>query len=386
MIELDEISHGNCLDIMKLIDDNSVDAIVTDPPYGIKFMNQKWDSDVPSVETWREALRVLKPGGYMLSFAGTRTQHRMACNIEDAGFYLKDIIFWVYGQGFPKSLDIGKNNPEWEGWGTALKPSCEPITVAQKPISEKTIISNVLKWGTGGINIDACRVEIEDNDKEKMLKKIGKDLTINYESYNRPDRIYGKGLGGKVEAPHGKGRFPANLIHDGSDEVVALFPNVRGWTGQNHNNFNPYGGNSLNSSATKRSGYHEGFGDNGSAARFFYCAKPSGKEKELGCEEFEPEIVNDGQKKDIDNAFQRGKTKRKNTHCTIKPIAIMEYLIKLVSKEGAIVLDPFCGSGTTLIACHNLNRRYIGIDLDEKSIRIARARLQEIKSQGLMFR
>jgi len=171
--------HGDALEELKKLEDNSVDSIVTDPPYGLKFMGKRWDYDVPSIEVWEECLRVLKPGGYLLSFAGTRTQHRMACNIEDAGFEIRDMIAWVYGSGFPKSHNISKaldkgaerrlitapttdEAKQWDGWGTALKPALEPITVARKPLSEKTIAKNVLKWGTGGINIDGCRIATDE--------------------------------------------------------------------------------------------------------------------------------------------------------------------------------------------------------------------------------
>ena len=212
---------------MKTLDDNSVDSIVTDPPYGLSFMGKKWDYDVPSVEVWKEAMRVLKPGGHALIACGTRTQHRMVCNIEDAGFEIRDVVSWIYGSGFPKSLNISKvidkaagaerevvgkiNAPasqkrvqtmgrpehsgsgwqespnitapateaakEWDGWGTALKPACEFFTLCRKPLSEKTIAANVLKWGTGGINIDGCRVEMSDADNLELMAKSSKNPT-----------------------------------------------------------------------------------------------------------------------------------------------------------------------------------------------------------------
>jgi len=239
------IINKDCLEVLKELPDNSIDAIVTDPPYGLSFMGKKWDYDVPSTEIWSECLRVLKPGGYLLAFAGTRTQHRMAVRIEDAGFEIRDMIAWVYGSGFPKSrnigLDVDKRNGitknrgkafvvagqsgqrdkdtggdlvpgsntmgayvaqnEWSGWGTALKPALEPITVARKPISEKTVAENCLKWGVGGINIDESRVGTEGG--------TAKGTFPNEDS----NGIYGNGLNGACEIKDiGMGRFPANLI------------------------------------------------------------------------------------------------------------------------------------------------------------------------------
>jgi len=306
---MNKILQGNCIDKLKELEANSVDAIVTDAPYGLSFMGKKWDYDVPSVEIWQEAIRVLKPGGYLLSFAGTRTQHRMACNIEDAGFEIRDMIAWVYGSGFPKSLNIGHKLEDFKGWGTALKPALEPITVARKPLSEKTVAENVLKWGTGGINIDGSRVE--------------------YKS-------------------HGGGRFPANFIHDGSDEVVELFPSPH--SAGNKKKSNITAGKSIFGIGGIGARNPDTYGDSGSASRFFYCAKASKSER--GSE---------------------------NKHPTVKPIKLMEYLVKLVSKEGAVVLDPFAGSGSTLIACKNLNRNYIGMELDPEYIKIAEARLSAIQ-------
>lgn len=189
---------------MKALPDNSVDSIVTDPPYGISFMAKKWDYDVPSVEVWQEAMRVLKPGGHALIACGTRTQHRMVCNIEDAGFEIRDVVSWIYGSGFPKSLNIHKKDERCpDGWGTALKPACEFFTLARKLLSEKTVAANVLKWGTGGINIDGCRVATEDNrDRIGGGTKGGNGCYGNSATYD------------SVSNP--QGRFPANLIHDGS--------------------------------------------------------------------------------------------------------------------------------------------------------------------------
>jgi DNA modification methylase len=308
---------GDCLDRLREMPDNSVDSVVTDPPYGLSFMGKKWDYDVPSEEIWRECLRVLKPGGHLLAFAGTRTQHRMAVRIEDAGFEIRDMIAWVYASGFPKSLDVSKaidkaagaerevlgsrsggagklmeDRPwnsadgydktvsitapateaakQWQGWGTALKPALEPITVARKPLGEKTVAANVLAHGTGGINVDGCRVSAEgesfDHLKGRPLMKINNRRTDD-ESLN----------GAAQQAALAKlkdlGRWPANLIHDGSDEVVGLFPVVHG------------AGKARAASEGTHRGFHEGvtnfsgapamrFGDSGSAARFFKCCPP----------------------------------------------------------------------------------------------------------------
>ena len=409
--------NGNCLDRLKTFSDNSIDAIVTDPPYGLSFMGKKWDYDVPSVEIWKECLRVLKPGGYLLAFAGTRTQHRMACNIEDAGFEIRDMIAWVYGSGFPKSLNIGKavdklqggkrdvvgqdqsgskrscmagdftggkydltkGTSEWEGYGTALKPALEPITVARKPLSEKTVAENCLKWGVGGIDIDGSRVGVTKEDFDGL--------------YRTPSR---GGIEGEFNAckviqskPSELGRFPANLIHDGSDEVVDLFPNSgnsnRGYTPPNNDKTDAkskiYGFAKYEN--MHKSGAHHG--DSGSAARFFYCAKASKKERNMGCEDmedknpcYESHRANYKNTKGIETPYAgtgRSGKNLKNNHPTIKPIALMKYLVNLVSREGHTVLDPFMGSGTTGIACKELGREFIGIEMSEEYIEIAKRRI-----------
>ena len=550
--------HGECLEELKKLPENSVDAIVTDPPYGLSFMGKKWDYDVPSVEIWQECLRVLKPGGYLLSFAGTRTYHRMATGIEDAGFEIRDMIAWVYGSGFPKSLNIGKavdklqgnereavrdrtgamNNADnseaqsftkgdvgfkthftetkgtspWEGWGTALKPSHEDITVARKPLyssgdcaimaqkiianicqlpsvarivektlassqnelgggagiarwivgdststpavlsdltamlrseSEKnsslntelswlntladllknesmfttetktsliidlkilnsllskitqstttkdetkpngedtnaslvehtfsvfglklktiqehfvgesaisrageqdlrpslepitvarkpligTVAENCLKWGVGGINIDECRIKSnEELGRNNNARTKGTSYVVQKETM-------------RIDNSNGK-RFPANLIHDGSEEVVELFPN--------------------------------------DSQRFFYVAKASKSERNMGCEELEATRHADRKKEDGsggDNPRNRTNTPKQNFHPTVKPIALMEYIVRLVSREGATVLDPFMGSGTTGIACKKLKRHFIGIEKEAEYIKIAESRI-----------
>ena len=380
---INQVLHGDSLEVLKTLEDNSIDSVVTDPPYELGFMGKKWDSTgiAYNVELWKECLRVLKPGGHLLAFGGTRTYHRMVCAIEDAGFEIRDCIQWIYGSGFPKSLDISKAidkklgakrevvgvdpvrygrlknqlkssistggqwehgrrdinitapaTPEaqkWEGWGTALKPANEPIVLARKPISEKTIAENVLKWGTGGLNIDGCR--------------IGTDI-VGWGG--RPSRGYSGGLdtdtSGKPRPV--EGRFPANIILD--EEAGRMLDEQQ-----------------------------EG------ASRFFYCAKASKKERNMGLEDVEPTTVDDGRNKPIDNPFLRGKTPRRNTHPTVKPVKLMEYLITLVTPPNGIVLDPFFGSGTTGVAAVNLGFNYIGIELDEQYVEIARRRINAAREQ-----
>jgi len=300
--------HGDCLIKMKEMDDNSVDAIITDPPYGLSFMGKKWDYDVPSVEIWREVFRVLKSGGHLLSFAGSRTYHRLAINVEDAGFEIRDQIMWVYGSGFPKSHNIAKNGggEEWEGWGTALKPAHEPIVLARKPLIG-TIVEIVLEHGTGGLNIDGCRVETD----EKLV--AGGNL-VSHSADERTGAALGMFQQGTentfVQNP--KGRFPANFIHDGSDEVVSLFPEE--------------------------------------SSRFFYCAKASKQEKHLGLDEL-------------------------NIHPTVKPVDLMKYLCRLITPPNGIVLDPFMGSGTTGIAATQEGFNFIGIEMNDEYIQIANHRI-----------
>jgi hypothetical protein len=327
---------GDCLDILRTLPDNSVDAVVTDPPYGLSFMGKRWDYDVPSEDVWRECLRVLKPGGHLLAFAGTRTQHRMAVRIEDAGFEIRDMIAWVYGSGFPKSLDVGKaidkaagaerevvgayqfpdghkrvsertasdrvgqlhgdkHTPitapatdaarQWQGWGTALKPALEPITVARKPLIG-TVAENVLTWGTGGVNVDGCR--IESGGTHGSARSAGQGA--GYEAHNTPGRKYGDGLGGIVSPPHSLGRWPANLIHDGSDEVVGGFPETGGG-GKCQQRYRadsavPYAGRHR----PEFTPYEDTANGGGSAARFFYCAKASKRDRDEGLDSIE--IIN----------------------------------------------------------------------------------------------
>jgi site-specific DNA-methyltransferase (adenine-specific) len=442
---------GDCLDVLRTLPDCSVHAVVTDPPYGLAFMGKRWDYDVPSVAVWAECLRVLKPGGHLLAFAGTRTQHRMAVRIEDAGFEIRDMIAWVYGSGFPKSLDVSKaidkldaaeaqqarryrftewvrstgltsrqiddatgtnmgghyttaasqpaimtmehldavrrligevpewvereceirsvesenfkarevvgqrttgvgtgngSTPimgdgnrditapataeaqQWQGWGTALKPALEPITMARKPLTG-TVAANVLEHGTGALNVDGCRVWTDDGQDRSRPPRT-------------PNAILGGGKGTNLTASEHNflGRWPANLIHDGSDEVVGLFP-------QTTSGANP----------TRRGGmgYHGAEGqeqchaprgqDTGSAARFFYTAKASASERQGVA------------------------------HPTVKPLDLMAYLCRLVTPPGGVVLDPFMGSGTTIKAAIGEGFQAIGIERDPAYFEMAQHRM-----------
>lgn len=392
------IKNCDCIEGMKELSENSIDSIVTDPPYGLSFMNKKWDYDVPKIEIWKECLRVLKPGGYLLSFAGTRTQHRMAVNIEDAGFEIRDMIAWVYGSGFPKSHNIAKtidkmegvehpkNTPisengsmsganytrnkmdvqselakQWEGWGTTLKPALEPITVARKPF-KGTVANNVLKYGTGGINIDECRVGLNGENVENQKKTSDRKFCHTEE------------IKGRNYEMNSQGRFPANLIHDGSDEVTNLFPNV-----------------TSSGDPTRFSKTDGGWGvskfntppicnipaDSGSASRFFYCAKTSSSERNKGC------LALDDKDGNIPSGYagQSGQTQdKKNNHPTVKPVSLMEYLVKMVTPKGGIVLDPFAGSGSTLFACKRLGFDSIGFELDSEYVKIIQARINSFDS------
>lgn len=441
------VLNGDCLQVLKELEDNSVDSLVSDPPYELGFMGKSWDNTgiANNIELWKECLRVLKPGAYLLAFGGTRTYHRMACAIEDAGFEIRDMIEWTYGSGFPKSLNIGKaidkmqgnerevvgeskwsqpaksghfggltgedikfiENKErftpletkgtsaWEGYGTALKPAHEPIVMARKPLAEKTVAENVLKYGTGGINIDESRVgnTTETHSKSSESAK-GKGIFGEYGEVKTEIKDYG--------------RFPANLIHDGSEEVLKEFPNVK--TGSITKDID---GRSSNSLGTFKvfTGRHNG--DNGSASRFFkqcefddeelefnreqierqilnypsffYCAKASKSERNEGCEEIPEKFMNGMDKMGGEKCGMltgSGNPRvgvNSNNHPTVKPLKLMEYLIKMVTPKGGVVLDPFAGSGTTLVASKKLGYKYIGIELTKEYIPIINARLEAVK-------
>jgi site-specific DNA-methyltransferase (adenine-specific) len=358
---------------MKTLADNSVDAIVSDPPYGISFMAKKWDYDVPSVEVWKEAMRVLKPGGHALIACGTRTQHRMVVNIEDAGFEIRDVVSWIYGSGFPKSLNIHKKDERCpEGWGTALKPSSEFFTLCRKPLSEKTISANVLKWGTGGINIDGCRVGYQsDDDKNGMYRPESRG------------GIDGEFNGCKIiqSTPSSQGRFPANLIHDGSQEVMDLFPETKtnsvgkalkaGSINKVNKKGNAFG-------VYDKHVFSEDRASQGSAARFFYCAKASKKDRDEGLDGFEEKdrhTMSGGECIAEGRTASKGKASARNHHPTVKPTALMQYLCRLITPAGGTVLDPYMGSGSTGKAAMKEGFGFVGCELDPEYYEIASARI-----------
>jgi site-specific DNA-methyltransferase (adenine-specific) len=357
----------NCdvLEGLRSLPDNSVDSIVTDPPYGISFMNQGWDYDIPPVEVWKEALRVLKPGGYAVIACGTRTQHRMTVNIEDAGFEIRDVIAWVYASGFPKSKDL---SAILSGFGTALKPAMEMWTLCRKPLSEKNLEENLTTWGTGGVNIDGCRVPLKPVDESQVrTMKRGQ----------RPADGFGMNSTGDDEGNvcRADGRHPANLIHDGSGEVLEHFPDGKGQLVQKV----------YKEKSAKFDGiYHNGKvyqnedrdvqpakDELGSAARFYYCAKPSRAEKDAGLDMLPdmPVCISNGAQAGVENPDYKpnsigiNKVKYvKNFHTTIKPIELMRYLCRMVTPPKGVVLDPYLGSGTTAIGAVMEYFKYIGIE------------------------
>ncbi|MBA7565026.1 site-specific DNA-methyltransferase [Candidatus Atribacteria bacterium 1244-E10-H5-B2] len=447
---LNKIICNDCLGTMREMPNNCIDTIITDPPYGLKFMGKKWDYDVPSIEIWQECLKVLKPGGTALIFAGSRTQHRMAVNIEDAGFILKDCIMWLYGSGFPKATDISKQidkkagkkrkvigkyrrpdgsgertekpsgtsnfgvggdqfltapaTPEailWNGWKShGLKPAYEPILVCMKP-NEGSYANNALKWGEAGINVDGGRISYENEEDRKEYTKKQKSFK-NSESTKGYGNFKASNPATRIQT---KGRYPANVILD--EEAGRLL--------DEQSEERRSAGNYKNIEIAKQGGGIFGGGevqnnyanDTGGASRFFYCAKASKAERNRGCEGLElkelkvSKIATDSFKckvcggwirpnPNIDNrpnsrCFCKNpipsetKTQNKkvyNPHPTVKPLALMKYLCTLTkTPTSGIVLDPFCGSGTTLMACKELKRDYIGIDNNAEYCEIAKRRV-----------
>lgn len=413
-----EIIHGDALEVLKGMEANSVDAVVTDPPYGLVgasrgsssqpgdlatpygrsgpskkrggFMGKEWDASIPGAEYWSEALRIAKPGAYILAFGGTRTFHRLAVAIEDAGWEIRDTLMWVYGSGFPKSRNVcldmdkmdghgnrghriavanrhhpdgtlepnGEHLPayepktdaakQWAGWGTALKPAWEPIIMARKPMVG-TVAENVLAHGTGAINVDACRVPLEEDCR--LLK--GGTYGGNRGS-DKGTSMFGtntKGLG--YEVPSANGRWPANLIHDGSEEVLAGFPKSSTTGKRSDKSKSAEVGGTIwlanNHQSTE-------YTDAGFAARFFYCAKASKSDRGTG-----------------------------NNHPTVKPTELMRYLVRLVTPPGGKVIDPFSGSGSTGKAAVLEGFKFIGIEREAEYVAIAEARIAEAQRQLGLF-
>lgn len=382
---------GDCRVSMATLDDASVDAVVCDPPYELGFMGMAWDASgiAYDLEVWRQALRVLKPGGHLLAFSGSRTYHRMACAIEDAGFEIRDQIMWVYGSGFPKSLDVSKAIDKaagaerevvgfdaakalqhaakvgtrtygdfagslgnvtapatdaarrWQGWGTALKPAHEPICMARKPL-QGTVAANVLRHGTGAINVDGCRVAATDGYEKAWDRPVSTNIGAKGGSF------ISEGIQHTVDISANKpegGRWPANFMHDGSDEATA------------------------------------GLGE---AARFFYCAKASRSDREEGCNDLPPRTGAEAVEREEGSAGTHspragaGRTAStvQNHHPTVKPTDLMRYLIRMVTPPGGTVLDPFTGSGSTGKAAMLEGLTFIGCELSPEYAEIARARIR----------
>lgn len=369
------LHRGDCLAVMRTMQDGSVDSIVTDPPYELGFMGKSWDSTGVScnIEVWREALRVLKPGGHLLAFSGSRTYHRMTCAIEDAGFEIRDQIMWVYGSGFPKSKNL---DGDWQGYGTALKPAHEPICMARKPFVG-TVSANVLTHGTGALNIDGCRVATG----ETLRIGAGKTFAAMHrhegrgrdgeDSANR--RYVDNGVTNFAMKPGTRGgdaagRWPANLIHDGSDEVRSAFPDANGHQGDlvSHGNCrqSPSG---IFGGMRPALDHPARVEDDKSAARFFYCAKASKQDRDEGLHGFS--LKEGGVKNDSGRGYSETDPMRKimraNIHPTVKPTELLRYLWRLVTPPGGTGLDLFMGSGSGGKAAILEGFDYIGIELDE---------------------
>lgn len=427
-----KLFQGDNMESLKKLPDNSIDSVVTDAPYGLGkeqdmnivlkdwiekgyseikgkgFMGKEWDAYVPQPLFWKEIYRVLKPGGHILCFFGTRTYDIGTMAMRLAGFEIRDQIMWIYGSGFPKSLNIGKaydkkvgnerevvgeviqNNFDkyensmmskeqrdvntylyktlditkgqspWEGWGTALKPANEPICLARKPLSEKTVAENVLKWGTGGINVDGCRIDSINNEHHRpgVVKKAG-----NFQN----------GVDKEWMPTNAEGRFPANIIFD--ESAAEMLDEQSGVVNQGHwpkgstKGFGEFGGGESS---------YEGVGPKdktkSGASRFFYCAKVSKSERNMGLDGFEEKTIHDDDNKyDIDKFNTLPK---KNHHPTLKPVQLMAYLCRLVTPPNGIVLDPFMGSGSTGIAAQLEGFRFCGMEMDEDYFKIAEARIE----------
>ncbi|MCK4640619.1 MAG: site-specific DNA-methyltransferase [Candidatus Marinimicrobia bacterium] len=444
-----ELWLADCMDVLPTLE--KLDSCITDPPYGISFMNKKWDYAIPEKEVWQAVIEILKPGAHALIACGTRTQHRMAVNIEDGGFEIRDLIAWVYGSGFPKSLNIGKaidrqagverkvigENPkliskrqknkfnqftavissqkgmntkafnenrglitapatpearQWDGWGTGLKPAMELWTLCRKPLSEKTVVENILKHGSGGINIDECRI-VGLKRSPKFKQPLNKGI------WSRAEQ--------QLNWDNNQGRFPANFIHDGSDEVLAEFNKAgnrtsgggrKGEVGkrvyQDNAKSNSLSGARSGGTVDGKTYEDESRGefsltkvyeDFGSAARFFYTAKASKSERDHGVTGKGSIPKRYGKMSGTPEHTPNKQFTHRNDHPTVKPIKLMEYLITLITPPNGIVLDPYMGSGSTGIACARLGRKFIGIEIDERYFRIACERIQREYDQGKLF-
>ena len=476
------LHNYDCLNVLKMMieDEVFVDSIVTDPPYELGFMGRSWDSTGIAFqkETWELCFKVLKPGGHLLAFSGSRTYHRMAVAIEDAGFEIRDQVMWLYGSGFPKSMNVGKaldkklgneriktgekkthsnkgikqseqrtaigagafgqevdedvtvGTTEWEGWGTALKPAHEPLVLARKPLSEKSVVDNVLKHRTGGINIDECRVEYADENDRSGWHKTGGGRKGYQDSDTFKIR---KITPEEIKERTKDGRFPANVIHDGSDVVKDIFPKTgtKGKAkypdtnpdfrdqgrqskenmgidklsfGQTENvkrkavNRQPRKDDKVwtnNNSGMKSLQYTIEYEDSGDASRYFYCAKTSKAERNQGLNNFPIKNKKGGggtsnnvwYEDDVNSAsgkFGSEKAPSKNVHPTVKPIKLMKYLCRLITPKGGTVLDPFMGSGSTGMAAKEENFDFVGIEKEEEYFNIASARIESVETKSTL--
>ncbi len=414
---------GDALTVSLDMDADSVDAVVTDPPYGLGFMGKNWDHGIPGVPFWEAVLRAAKPGAHLLAFGGTRTHHRLMCAIEDAGWEIRDCLMWVYGSGFPKSLDVGRaidkvagakrevvgprvtgdghiqnrrngtNDfgtfkiaqdgidmatapatdaaKQWDGWGTALKPAWEPIILARKPLTG-TVAANVQEHGTGGLNIDGCRIQ---------GSKAGAGSHKMFRLGGTNSRPYHDQPGNREAFDQTTGRWPANVVHDGSEEVVGRFPDTAGGYRPDQSHAE---GESVFGKRTQGAKPHN---DSGSAARFFYCAKASRSEREAGLESGERQFSATMGKgiggREHDPSEPRAYVR--NTHPTVKPLALMRWLCRLVTPPNGLILDPFCGSGSTGVAAALEGFRFIGIDDNPDYYEIAHKRIAAATAQRDMF-
>lgn len=419
-----QIIHGNSLNELSYLEENSIDAIVTDPPYELGFMGKQWDASgiAYNIQLWAQCLRVLKPGGHLLAFGGTRTYHRMACAIEDAGFEIRDSIQWIYGSGFPKSLDVSKaidraagvereivgerklggnaaqstqekggtfasntnsvgvepisvpitipateEAKQWEGWGTALKPAHEPIVLARKPF-DGTVANNVLTYGTGALNIDKSRV-----GNEIIKTSGGRSVAVSGdERVGAALGMYGESA--PLNTEH-QGRWPANVIHDGSDEVVALFPSSKAGKPRPDRGTGGIWSESMGIPCGPQ------YGDDGSAARFFYCAKASKADRNAGLDGMPEKRPDDRTTNGMGTFEEKGVAKQANHHPTVKPTELMRYLCRLITPPNGIILDPFAGSGSTLVAATLEGFGSIGIEMTAEYIPIIEARIKWAESQ-----
>jgi site-specific DNA-methyltransferase (adenine-specific) len=404
MIEMNNgqvrLHQGDSRDVLKTLTDSSIDSIVCDPPYALVsiqkrfgkpgsaaakhgtdgafaraargFMGKDWDvADTAFAETfWAECLRVLKPGGHVVAFGGTRTYHRLVCAIEDAGFEIRDQLGWVYGSGFPKSHS---QTGDWQGWGSALKPAWEPICLARKPLTG-TIAGNLAEWGVGALNIDGCRVPTDGPTARPPLS------TNKHEGWQRPwneNELARAACEERREESHDKrdilGRWPANIIHDGSDEVLAAFPDAKSGSRKagEHGLMGYHGADAAPMPAID--------GDSGSAARFFYCAKASRKDRDEGLAHLPKQaggMVSETSGQHITRRDADYKPEpRANIHPTVKPTDLMRYLGRLITPPGGTILDPFMGSGSTGKAAVLEGFNFVGIEREDEYMPIAEARI-----------